>query len=132
MPDESAVPEFSLPDWGTEGAPPEPSVPHDAESDAGRGSIEIAVERPILLTAGALPSRWDVRTVHGLVTGFGKSEKDNHLDAVQSATTKALDDLSEKARTMGANAVADVDVSVSERKSKIVVTAWGTAVSFSR
>lgn len=132
MPDESVVPEFSLPDWGTEGAPPEPSVPADADSDADLESIEIAIERPMLLTSGALPSRWNVRTVHGLVTGFGKSEKDDHLDAVESATAKALDDLSEKAQAMGANAVVDVDVAVSGRKSKVVVTAWGTAVSFSR
>ncbi|MEX2278694.1 MAG: heavy metal-binding domain-containing protein [Acidimicrobiia bacterium] len=130
MPDESAVPEFSLPDWGTEGAPPEPSVPADADADADL--VEIAVERPMLLVAGALPSRWNVRTVHGLVTAFGKSEKDDHLDAVESATAKALDDLSEKAQAMGANAVVDVDVAVSGRKSKVVVTAWGTAVSFSR
>lgn len=132
MSDESAVPEFSLPDWGTEGAPPEPSVAADDVPDADLDAIEIAVERPILLVAGALPSRWNVRTVHGLVAAFGRSEKDDHLDAVESATAKALDDLSKKAQAMGANAVVDIDIATSSRKSKIVVSAWGTAVSFSR
>lgn len=132
MPDESVVPEFSLPDWGTEGAPPEPSVAADTDPDADLDAIEIAVERPMLLVAGALPSRWNVRTMHGLVTAFGKSEKEDHQDAVESATSKALDDLSENARAMGANAVVEIDIAVSSRKSKTVVTAWGTAVSFSR
>jgi uncharacterized protein YbjQ (UPF0145 family) len=70
-----------------------------------------------------------VRTVHGLVTGFGRSDNDDH--AVESATAKALGDISESAQAMGANAVVDVGIAVSGRKSKIVVTAWGTAVSFS-
>lgn len=134
MADEPLVPEFTLPDWGTEGAPPEPTVPDDAEADAGVESepIEISVERPILITAGALPPNWRVDTVHGLVTGHAKSDKDDPADATEAACTKAVAAVSARAAEMGANAVTDLALSVSGRKSKVVATAWGTAVTFSR
>jgi uncharacterized protein YbjQ (UPF0145 family) len=132
MADESPVPEFTLPDWGTEGAPPEPTVPDDAEIAADGEQIEISVERPMLVTAGALPAAWKVHTVHGLVTGHAKSDKDDLSDAAESACTKAVAEVTERAAEMGANAVTDLALAVSGRKSKVVVTAWGTAVSFSR
>lgn len=131
MPDESTVPEFKLPDWGTDGAPPEPAVPDDPPS-AFDDPIEISVERPMVVTAGPLPNRWDVQTVHGLVVGHGKSERDSHLEAVESATLKAIAQLEAQGAERGANAVIDTAVTVSGRKSKVVVTAWGTAVTFSR
>lgn len=130
MSDEPVVPEFTLPDWGTEGAPPPPPVEPDPELDDE--AIEIEVERPVLVTAGHLPARWDIHTVHGLVTAHGKSEKDDPTDSVANATAKAVSALRDAASAMGANAVTDVSIVVSGRKSKTVVTAWGTAVSFSR
>ena len=132
MADEPPVPEFTLPDWGTEGAPPEPTVPDDAEAGVGAEPIEISVERPILVTAGSLPSNWKVHTVHGLVTGHAKSDKDDSADAAESACTKAVAEVTERAAEMGANAVIDLAISVSGRKSKTVATVWGTAVRFSR
>lgn len=130
MSDEPVVPEFTLPDWGTEGAPSPPPVEPDPELDDD--AIEIEVERPVLVTAGQLPARWDIHTVHGLVTAHGKSEKDDPTDSVSNATAKAVSALRDAASAMGANAVTDVSITVSGRKSKTVVTAWGTAVSFSR
>lgn len=132
MPDDPTAHEFNLPDWGTEGAPPEPAVPEETTDEAITDPIEISVERSVLLAAGALPPRWDVRTVHGLVTGHAKSDKDDHVAAVDSATSKALAELSRRADEMGANAVTDVRVTTTGRKSRVVATAWGTAVSFSR
>lgn len=131
MPDESSVPEFKLPDWGTDGAPPEPAVPDDPPPSR-EDPIEISVERPMVVTAGPLPNRWDVQTVHGLVIGHGKSDKDSHLDAVESAALAAIAQLEAQGAERGANAVIDTTLTVSARKSKVVVTAWGTAVSFSR
>ncbi len=132
MADEPPVPEFTLPDWGTEGAPPEPVVPDDAAEDGDSELIEISVERPILVTAGALPPSWKVHTVHGLVTGHAKSDKDDASDATESACTKALAAMTERAAELGANAVTDLALSVSGRKSQVIVTAWGTAVTFTR
>ncbi|MDX1449719.1 MAG: heavy metal-binding domain-containing protein [Acidimicrobiia bacterium] len=132
MSDEPAVPEFTLPDWGTDGAPPPPAVDDESPADDTVDEIEIEVERPILLTAGSLPARWDIHTVHGLVTAHAKSEKDDPADSAASATAKAVAELREAAATMGANAVTHVSVTVGGRKSKTVVTMWGTAVSFSR
>lgn len=132
MSDEPLVPEFTLPDWGTEGAPPPPPVEPDLELDDSGESIEIEVERPVLVTAGQLPDRWEIKTVHGLVTAHGKSDKDEPADSVSSATAKAVSALRDAASDMGANAVTDVSIAVSGRKSKTVVTVWGTAVSFSR
>jgi hypothetical protein len=131
MPDEPNVPEFTLPDWGTEGAPPAPAVPDDVAPTAPE-QIEITVEPSILLLAGPLPDRWRVHTVHGLVTSHGWSDEDEGADALEAATSEALAALEERASTIGANAVTDVSVAVSGRKSKVVVTTWGTAVSFSR
>jgi uncharacterized protein YbjQ (UPF0145 family) len=132
MADEPPVPEFTLPDWGTDGAPPEPAVPDDAPDDADSEPIEISVERPILVTAGALPPTWKVHTVHGLVTGHARSDKDDASDPADSACEEAVAAVTERAAELGANAVTDLALSVSWRKSKVVVTAWGTAVSFSR
>lgn len=132
MSDEPAVPEFTLPDWGTEGAPPPPPVDPDPELDDDGNTIEIEVERPVLVTAGQLPDRWEIHTVHGLVTAHGKSDKDDPTDSVSAATAKAVSALREAASDMGANAVSDVSITVTGRKSKTVVTVWGTAVSFSR
>lgn len=132
MTDEPAVPEFTLPDWGTEGAPPPPPVEPDPEPNTENDAIEIEVERPVLVTAGQLPARWDIHTVHGLVTAHGKSDKDDPTDSISTATAKAVSALRDAASNMGANAVTDVSISVSGRKSKTVVTVWGTAVSFSR
>lgn len=129
MADEPLVPEFTLPDWGTEGAPPEPSVPDDPD-DAE--PIEISVERPILVTSGALPTNWKVNTVHGLVTGHARSDKDDLSDAAETACMKAVAAVKARANDLGANAVTDLALSVTGSKSKIIVTAWGTAVSFSR
>jgi hypothetical protein len=132
MPDEPTVPEFTLPDWGTEGAPPAPDVPIDEAPEAQSEEIEITVETSILLLAGPLPDRWQVHTVHGIVTSHGRGDKDDHVDAVESATSKALAGLEDRALAIGANAVTDVSLTVSGRKAKVVVTTWGTAVSFSR
>ncbi|MEX1006106.1 MAG: heavy metal-binding domain-containing protein [Acidimicrobiia bacterium] len=138
MADEPLVPEFTLPDWGTEGAPPEPTVPDDADDAAGSEvavdgePIEISVERPVLVTSGDLPPKWIVDTVHGLVTGHAKSDKDDPAEAAEAASVKAVAAVTERAAELGANAVTNLTLSVSGRKSKVVVTAWGTAVSFSR
>ena len=131
MPDESTVPEFKLPDWGTDGAPPEPAVPDDP-LPVTEDPIEISVERAVVVTAGPLPDRWNIQTVHGLVVGHGKSEKDSHIEAVESATSQAIAQLEAQGAERGANAVIDTALTVSGRKSKVVVTAWGTAVSFNR
>ncbi|HSJ29353.1 MAG TPA: heavy metal-binding domain-containing protein [Acidimicrobiia bacterium] len=127
MADDSTLPEFNLPDWGTEGAPPAPIVDDDPA-----GEIEISVEQPVVVTAGSLPSGWTVRTIHGLVAAHAKSEKDDTAKALDAATARCLDELQERAASLGANAVIDAAISVTERKSRVIVTAWGTAVSFSR
>ena len=132
MVEEPLVPEFTLPDWGTGGAPPEPAVSDDADDAVAAEPIEISVERPILVTSGPLPPSWKVDTVHGLVTGHAKSDKDDPADAAEAACAKAVSAMTARAAELEANAVTDVALSVSGRKSKVVATAWGTAVSFSR
>lgn len=130
MSEDPAVPEFSLPDWGTEGAPPPPPIPDEGTDDPA--PIEISVERPLLVVAGPLPDRWKAHTLHGLVFATAKSDKDDRDAAVDSATDKALGTLRERAAALEANAVTDVKIEVDEKKSKVRVTVWGTAVSFSR
>jgi hypothetical protein len=133
MPDEPTVPEFHLPDWGTEGAPPIPAVPPDEGPPPreDRDEVEISVERSMLLTTGPLPLRWQIDTVHGLVTAHGQGDEDDFEIAVRAATDKALADLQEAARGMDASAVTDIRLTATAKKSKVVVTATGTAVSFS-
>ena len=132
MAEDTSLPEFTLPEWGTDGAPPEPAVDGDATHDGAAEPIEISVERPLLVVAGALPPAWKVHTVHGLVTGHAKSDKEHSATATQAACTKAVAEVTERAAELGANAVTDLAFSVSGRKTNVVVTAWGTAVSFSR
>jgi uncharacterized protein YbjQ (UPF0145 family) len=70
--------------------------------------------------------------LHGLVFATAKSDKDDRNAAVEAAIEKALGTLRERAAALEANAVTDVEISVDEKKSKVRVTVWGTAVSFSR
>ncbi len=133
MPDESLLPEFHLPDWGTEGAPPEPAVAEDeAFAPVATSEIEISVERSMLLTSGPLPLRWQVETIHGVVVGHGKSDKDDPATAVEAATSKALRALEAAAHERNATAVTDVGLVTTKHKGNVVVTAIGTAVEFSR
>jgi uncharacterized protein YbjQ (UPF0145 family) len=136
MPDESPLPEFHLPDWGTDGAPPEPTVGDDDTvppvTTAKSEEIEISVERSMLLTAGPLPLRWQVETIHGVVVGHGKSDKSDLASAVEAATSKALQALEKAAEDRNATAVTDVELVTSLHKGTVVVTAIGTAVEFSR
>jgi hypothetical protein len=136
MPDESPLPEFHLPDWGTEGAPPEPAVGEDDAFQAVVASkpdeIEISVERSMLLTSGSLPLRWQVETIHGVVVGHGKSDKADPATAVETATSKALQALEDAAQERNATAVTDVGLVTTKHKGSVVVTAIGTAVEFSR
>jgi hypothetical protein len=130
MSDDPSVPEFSLPDWGTEGAPPPPPIADEGMDDPAQ--IEISVERPMLVVAGPLPDRWKAHTLHGLVFATAKSDKDDRATAVESAIDKALGTLRERASALEANAVTDVKIEVEEKKSRVRVIVWGTAVSFSR
>ncbi len=133
MPDESPLPEFHLPDWGTDGAPPEPAVgDDDAIESVAASEIEISVERSMLLTSGPLPIRWQVETIHGVVVGHGKSEKADLETAVEAATSKALQALEAAAQERNATAVTDVGLVTTKHKGSVVVTAIGTAVEFSR
>lgn len=137
MPDEAVVPEFTLPDWGEDGAPPEPAVGDDdiatppLEPPAGP-EIEILVETPVLTTTASLPDRWEISALHGVISAHGKSEKPDLPDAVASATAKAADHLIEEAQRVGANAVMGIRYTTATRKSVVVVTAYGTAVTVTR
>lgn len=131
MPDESPLPEFHLPDWGTDGAPPEPAVGDDGAFESVP-EIEISVERSMLLTAGPLPIRWQVETIHGVVVGHGTSEKADLGTALEAATSKALQALEDAALERNATAVTDVRLVTTKHKGSVVVTAIGTAVDFSR
>lgn len=133
MPDESLLPEFHLPDWGTDGAPPEPVVGED-ESVAAvvESEIEIFSKRSMLLTSGPLPVRWQVETIHGVVVGHGTSAKTDLATAVGAATSKALQSLEDAAQERNATAVTDIGLVTTKHKGSVVVTAIGTAVEFSR
>ncbi len=134
MSDEPSVPEFRLPEWGTEGAPPAPDVPADGDLPPREDGdeVQISVERSVLLTTGPLPLRWQIDTVHGLVVSHGKSDRDDLEEAVATATEAALAGLADAARDHSATGVVDIRLVTTTRKSKVVVTATGTAVGFSR
>lgn len=137
MPDDSPLPEFHLPDWGTEGAPPEPAVTEEDPAVVGRAhaadqEVAITVERPVLLTAGSPPIPWQVETVHGLLIGHGESDDDDLTAAVEAGTARALAALEQAAAGLDASAVTDVRLVTTTRKGKVVVTATGTAVDLSR
>lgn len=134
MSDEHAVPEFTLPDWGSDGAPPEPPVTEEIErppSD-GPGDVAIVLERAPLVTTIPLPSAWPIETIHGLVTAHGHSDDADLTSAAADATAAAVEALQDAASDLGANAVVGVGLSSILRKGVVVVTAVGTAVRVSR
>lgn len=123
-------PEFTLPDWGTDGAPPEPPADTTDRADA-EVELEIRVEAQVLLSTLALPDRWAVGTIHGLVSATARSKDDDPADAQSKATAKALRRLTEAARRLGANAVVGTRLTATRQKGVAVVTAYGTAVEVS-
>jgi uncharacterized protein YbjQ (UPF0145 family) len=127
MSDDPAVPEFRLPAWGTEGAPPPPVLEGDFEAE-----IEIRVEAPVIVVTTALPDRWTTETIHGVVTGQGASDEGDPAAAIETATALALSALETAAGDRGANAVTGVRLTTTRKKSTVAVLAYGTAVTFSR
>ena len=133
MSDEHPEP-FDLPDWVTDGAPPEPATEDAEELEPARPEeldVLLDVRQELLLsTVGAAPSH-RVRTVLGLVASEGSasiSDGGTLQAATGSARSAALDRLTSDAEAMGATAVVGMRLTVAVRLNEVVVTAYGTAV----
>lgn len=124
-------PEFTLPDWGTDGAPPEPATDTSVADGGEDRELEIRVERQTLVTTTALPSRWTVQSIHGLVATSGRSKDTDPERAQAKAVAKALEALEGEAAELGADAVVGVRLAVTRNKGVVVATAYGTAVGVS-
>lgn len=130
------IPEFELPEWGTEGAPPHPPFPDDPGADtevAGETrEIAIEVEYDVTVTTTSLPQGWRITEVLGLVTGEASSDKDDPAKAAAKAKGKAVETATEAARALGANAITGLRLEMTSAKGAIAVIAYGTAVRFDR
>lgn len=124
---------FDLPDWGTEGAPPEPAtdVADEREAPPGGVDVHLEVESEVVQSTTDLPSSYRIRSVIGLVSAEGTASVANGT-TLQSATgaarSAALDRLTSEAETIGATAVAGIRLSVAVRLNDVVVVAYGTAL----
>ena len=124
-------PEFTLPDWGTDGAPPEPTTEEPSGTASDDRELEIRVERQTLVTTTPLPGRWTVQSIHGLVSTSGRSKDADPERAQSKAVAKALEALEVEAAEIGADAVVGVRLAVTRGKGVVVATAYGTAVEVS-
>lgn len=128
---------FDLPDWGTEGAPPEPATDAADESETPPKGIDVHldVESDLLQLTTALPSPYRIRSVIGLVSAEGTASLADGT-SLQSATgaarSAALDRLTSEAETIGATALAGIRLSVAVRLNDVVVVAYGTALDATR
>ena len=124
---------FDLPDWGTEGAPPEPATDAADEGEPPPGGIDVhlEVEPELLQSTIDLPGSYRIRSVIGLVSAEGTASVADGT-TLQSATgaarSAALDRLTSEAETIGATAVAGIRLSVAVRLNDVVVLAYGTAL----
>lgn len=127
------IPEFELPDWGTDGAPPAPSAePGDSSERPTAREIALEVEPEIVLSTAGLVSRWATAHVIDIATGVGFADKDDPVRSTAKATSRAFDALRQAARAMDADAVVEVRLSTVAKKGGVTVTAYGTAVRESR
>jgi uncharacterized protein YbjQ (UPF0145 family) len=123
------IPEFELPDWGTEGAPPAPpSEPGDSPVRPPAREIALEVEPEIVLSTAGLVSGWATAHVLDIATGVGFADKDDPVRSTAKATSRAFDALRQAARAMEADAVVEVRLSIIAKKAGVTVTAYGTAV----
>lgn len=133
MSDEHPEP-FDLPDWGTDGAPPEPATDDAEELEPARPEeldVLLDVRQELLLSTVGAPPANRVRTVLGLVASEGSasiSDGGTLQAATGSARSAALDRLTSDAEAMGATAVVGMRLTVAVRLNEVVVTAYGTAV----
>ncbi len=124
---------FNLPEWGTDGAPPEPvTAPSEPGDDSpGEAHLMIDVEPELIESTVALPDQYRVRAVIGLVAAEGAASVSDGM-TLQSATgaarSAALDRLTSEAKTLGATAVAGIRLSVAVRLNDVVVVVYGTAL----
>jgi uncharacterized protein YbjQ (UPF0145 family) len=137
-PDAAAeIPEFALPDWGTEGAPPPPALEaEDGPPEASIPAREITLEvetTPVLSTAG-LPAGWTVTETVDLVWAVGSAKEDETATATATelAIDRALDNLRVEAARRTADAIVEVRLEPIGRKRTVTVIAYGTAVRTSR
>lgn len=128
---------FDLPEWGTEGAPPEPAT--DA-ADAGEAlpegiDVHLEVEAELLQSTIGLPAPYRVRSVIGLVSAEGTAsivDGTTLQSATGAARSAALDRLTSEAETIGATAVAGIRLTIAVRLNDVVVVAYGTALDAAR
>lgn len=128
------IPEFALPDWGTEGAPPPPALGAEdgpSEESTPAREITLEVETAPILSTGGLPSGWTITEVLDIVTGVGFAGKDDPAATAERAVTTAIGDLRSSATGLGADAVVDVRLAMIGTKA-LTVTAYGTAVRADR
>ncbi len=114
--------EFDLPDWGTGGAP---EVTLDADALA---EVEVRLQSRPLITTVASPSGLDIRLTIGFVSGQGSSKDASSDTAAAEARVRALAALADNAIEMGADAVVGTRLIITQRKSRSMVVAYGTAV----
>lgn len=124
---------FDLPDWGTEGAPPEPATDGAETGEAPPAGIDVHldVESELLQSTTDLPGSYRIRSVVGLVSAEGAASVADGT-TLQSATgaarSAALDRLTSEAETIGATAVVGIRLSIAVRLNDVVVVAYGTAL----
>lgn len=122
---------FDLPDWGTEGAPPQPPLTPDTELSEESQDLILDVTPELIQATISLSPGPDSDAVIGLVTTEGSATVADGLDlarAIAIARSAALDRLGSEATTIGAAAVIGIRLSVVTRLNDVVVMAYGTAV----
>ena len=131
MEDESSPekhPTFTLPDWGTEGAPTLP--PEVADDDAS----DVRVVVPAGLTGEDAPAPGPTEAVTaapvGLVVGAGEAVIDGGGLAAAShqAALEAIDDARTQAASLGASTVDSLRITLTTGHGTVAALAYGTAV----
>lgn len=125
MTDETQPPEFSLPEWGIDGAPTVADVSGGEQPGTSRLS-----RNGVAVLSTDLPAGFVVGRVIGLVTASASAslKDEDVVHAIDAATVRAIDGLT---RDTTADAVIGVRLVSTVRKDTVVVTAYGTAVTIS-
>ncbi len=118
MDEETTAPEFSLPEWGTAGAP-----------------VVGNVDRPSMdgtpLSTTGLPDGFVIARVLGVMSASSSATvtPEDPADAQDAASSEAVERLAGVGAEAGADAVIGVRLVTTTRKDWVTVTAYGTGVT---
>lgn len=135
---EPDIPTFSLPEWGSQGAPILTGDYLLREQDSLGMDDDLTDcllsdrEQFVVVTTERVPGASETRALGAVSGEWVEGFEEEKREALVIARAKAQELLATRAQQMGANGVVGLRFDLAIRKNTLVVVASGTAVLYSR